>query len=79
MNTRRDGSPLFVKSVEDTIIRKLWWYRAGGDVSEKQWRDVVEVLRVNHASLDDGYLESWARRTEVAELLARARREAVEP
>jgi hypothetical protein len=62
-----------VKSPEDTILRKLLWYREGGEVSGKQWRDVVEVLRVSGPELDPAYLDAWASRLGVVALLARAR------
>jgi hypothetical protein len=73
---RRDGAALFVKSPEDTVLRKLLWYRDGGEVSAKQWRDIVEVLRVCEKTLDDRYLDEWGRRLGIEELLGRARREA---
>ena len=41
------GETLFVKSAEDTVLRKLLWYREGGEVSDRQWRDVVSVLRIS--------------------------------
>ena len=72
----RDGATLAVKSPADSVLRKLAWYRGGGEVSAKQWRDVVEVLRVSGQTLDDGYLDHWAPRLAVADLLERARREA---
>lgn len=31
----------YIASVEDTILAKLEWYRLGGEVSERQWRDVL--------------------------------------
>src|SRR5262245_41355097 len=45
----------------------------GGEVSEKQWRDVVEVLRIRGPELDAAYIDAWAPRLGVAGLLARAR------
>jgi hypothetical protein len=72
----RPGRTLFVKSAEDTVLRKLLWYRAGGSVSDRQWRDVVEVLRQSRAVLDDAYLDAWAGRLDIAALLLRARGEA---
>jgi hypothetical protein len=73
---RRDGATLAVKSPEDTVLRKLLWYRDGGAVSEKQWRDVVQVLRVGGEQLDPAYLTGWAHRLGLADLLAAARAEA---
>lgn len=35
------GDSLVVKAPEDTVLRKLLWYREGGEVSDKQWRDIV--------------------------------------
>jgi hypothetical protein len=32
----RDGRTIFVKSPEDTILRKLVWFRSGGEVSDRQ-------------------------------------------
>lgn len=63
---------LFVDTPEDVVLRKLEWYRRGGESSERQWRDVVGVLSV-HDRLDDAYLDAWARRLGVADLLERAR------
>lgn len=58
------------------MLRKLLWYRLGGEVSEKQWRDVVEVLKVGGPQLSLAYLDSWGARLTLTELLARARRDA---
>jgi hypothetical protein len=35
-----------VATPEDTLLAKLEWYRAGGEVSERQWRDVLGILEV---------------------------------
>jgi hypothetical protein len=43
----RGTESLVIKSPEDTVLGKVLWYREGGGVSERQWRDVVEVLRVS--------------------------------
>ncbi|HKO51386.1 MAG TPA: hypothetical protein VJV79_26940 [Polyangiaceae bacterium] len=67
------GASIVVKSAEDTVLRKLLWFREGGGVSEKQWRDVVSVLRISGDAMDDAYLTSWASRLEIDELLQAAR------
>lgn len=60
------------RSAEDIVLRKLEWYRLGGEVSERQWNDAVGVLKVQAETLDHGYLEQWARDLGVTDLLARA-------
>lgn len=67
-----DGSALWVKSPEDTVLRKLWWYQQGGGASERQWRDVVAVIRANKATIDRAYLARWAPVIGVDPLLERA-------
>jgi hypothetical protein len=69
----------FIKSVEDSILKKLQWYLAGDRVSSTQWRDVVELIRVNAPTLDRAYLERWAGELGVAADLARASGEAERP
>ena len=58
-------------SVEDLILSKLRWYRAGGEVSETQWRDLRGILMVSGATLDREYLRFWASRLGVADLIER--------
>jgi len=59
-------------SPEDTILSKLEWYRMGGETSERQWRDVLGVLKTRAAELDREYLLKWAHELHVADLLDRA-------
>lgn len=61
-----------VKTAEDTILRKLQWYRSGGEVSDRQWRDVLGVLTTMSGNLDRGYLARWATKLGVSDLLDRA-------
>jgi len=69
-----DGSvfPYYVDSVEDTVLRKLEWYRMGGEISDQKWKDVQTVLKAQVFDLDLDYLEHWAVELNVADLLARA-------
>ena len=73
------GAELFVKSPEDTVLQKLRWFRLGGEVSERQWRDVVSVLQTMGADLDDAYLQSVAVSADLVSLLDRARAAALAP
>lgn len=61
-----------VKTAEDTILRKLQWYRSGGEVSDRQWRDVLGVLTTMSENLDQGYLSRWGTKLGVSDLLDRA-------
>jgi hypothetical protein len=67
--------PIYVVSPEDILVVKLEWYRLGNQVSERQWSDVLGVLRAQAGRLDEGYLDHWAAELEVSDLLAAAREE----
>lgn len=69
---------LFVDTAEHTVLRKLEWYRRGGEVSDRQWTDVLGVLRVQRGRLDQSRLKTWAQRLGVTDLLERALAEAKE-
>lgn len=62
-------------SPEDTILAKLEWYRLGGEVSERQWRDILGILKTRAGTLDLGYLRKWADELEVNNLLESALKE----
>jgi len=65
------ASVVFFHSHEDILLQKLQWYRAGGEVSDRQWRDVLAVARVRGKGLDRDYLSRQARVMGVADLLGR--------
>jgi hypothetical protein len=60
-----------VASPEDTVLAKLEWFRLGGETSERQWWDVVGILKVTEDA-DRPYLRLWADSLGVADLLERA-------
>jgi hypothetical protein len=59
-------------SPEDTILAKLEWYRLGGEISERQWRDILGVLKTRAGVLDLSYLRKWAGELKLSDLLERA-------
>lgn len=61
-----------IKSAEDIVLRKLLWYRIGHEVSDRQWSDILGVLKTQGEKLDQAYLERWAEELQVADLLKRA-------
>ncbi|HYK89831.1 MAG TPA: hypothetical protein VE398_13720 [Acidobacteriota bacterium] len=62
-------------SPEDLILNKLEWYRQGGEVSERQWDDVIGILKVQRQALDFNYMLRWAGELGLTPLFQRAVRE----
>jgi hypothetical protein len=60
---------LWIDTAEHTILRKLEWYRRGGEVSDRQLRDVHAIIRVQRDALDVARLRKWAGRLGVSDLL----------
>ena len=66
------ASELWVTSAEDQVLRKLEWYRSGGGVSDRQWRDVVGILSVQSGRLDVVDLTRTAEAVGLGTLFSRA-------
>ncbi len=71
-NNGLSEAPVPFVSAEDILLAKLHWYRQGGEISERQWRDIRGVLRSRREDLDPAYLERGARVLGVVGLLNRA-------
>ncbi len=65
-----------IVSPEDIILLKMLWYRDSNFTSERQWADVIGVLKVQAGKLDLQYLKKWAGILGVSELLEKALSEA---
>lgn len=61
----------WIATAEDIVLHKLHWFRVGGDVSDRQWGDILGVLRIQRA-IDRAFLRTWAERLRVSDLLERA-------
>jgi hypothetical protein len=78
---RRIKAPVFGESegefgvitAEDTVLLKLEWFRLGGETSDRQWGDILGVMRTQAGRLDQIYLDDWAEHLGVKDLLDRAR------
>jgi hypothetical protein len=70
---RLDDPPgeIVVASPEDVVVQKLYWYRLGNHVSERQWLDALGVVTVNRKGLDLDYMRQTAAELEVTDLLDR--------
>jgi hypothetical protein len=67
---------IYVHSAEDILLQKLYWYRLGGGVSERQWRDVLGLIVVQGSHLDRAYIEQTAADEDLTGLWQRAIAEA---
>jgi hypothetical protein len=63
---------VYVASAEDILLAKLEWYRLGGGSSERQWRDILGICKMQFFDLDFEYLEKWSQEIKVGDLLERA-------
>ena len=64
-------SSVNVASANDVLLSKLRWYRLGGEVSDRQWSDVLGVGRAQQGRLDLDYLRRWSREQGTLDLLER--------
>ena len=62
----------YFSTAEDIILAKLEWFRAGGETSERQWRDILGVLDLQGDRLDFDYLQKWAAMLGIQDLLQKA-------
>ena len=67
----------YITSAEDVVLAKLEWYHIGGRTSDRQWRDILGVMKVQKARLDHDYLRRMATTLGVGDLLEQALNEAM--
>lgn len=67
-----DSRKYFFAAPEDIILNKLEWFHLGGEISDRQWGDILGVIRVQGESLDTKYLRSWAKKLVLTDLLEKA-------
>jgi len=66
----------YFASPEDIVLNKLLWYEAGERVSERQWLDVIGVIKVQGVKLDMEYLKHWGKILKLSDVLKSAFHEA---
>lgn len=71
------GVSIWVGAADDQVLRKLRWFRMGGEVSERQWRDVVAILRVQGPRILVPDLMAAAGPLGLADLVERAVADAI--
>jgi hypothetical protein len=70
--TAGQGRMVPVHPPEDILLQKLRWYQRGGGSSDRQWRDIQGIIRVQGPRLDREYLREHAPAFGVEALLADA-------
>jgi len=63
---------IYIYSPEDIVLQKLSWYKLIPGGSQKQWRDVLGVLKVQGERVDLAYLNQWAVTLQLTDLLSGA-------
>jgi hypothetical protein len=69
------GLQIAVSAPEDTILAKLRWAKLSGG-SKKQFTDALRVYEVQSGNLDIAYLQDWANKIGVKDLLEEIEAEA---
>lgn len=68
---------VYVATAEDTLLAKLVWYLKGHRASDRQWSDVLGIIKLQGQQLDRIYLDHWAAQLGIKELLDQAIDEAL--
>jgi hypothetical protein len=63
---------MWITAPDDLILRKLTWFREGGEVSDRQWRDIARLLEAQQQFLDFSDMRVVASELGLDELLSRA-------
>jgi hypothetical protein len=67
------GANRWFATAEDTILAKLEWSKTSG--SERQFNDALNVAKLQRDNLDRAYLQKWAKKLNILNLLEKLFRE----
>jgi hypothetical protein len=70
---------VWLTSPEVLIVRKLLWRRSAQNASQRQWLDVVSILRTQDGRLDEALMNSLAADLDLGQALDEAREAARSP
>jgi hypothetical protein len=72
IDSENPSRAFYFAAPEDIILAKLEWFRLGEEISERQWSDVLGVLKVQAGRLDRDYLAKWAAELGIGDLMEKA-------
>ena len=72
----RPGQVIYIHPPEDILLQKLRWYRKTAGTSDRQWRDIIGIIRTQGPRLDRHYVMANAPALDVQADLERALAEA---
>jgi hypothetical protein len=72
ISVNKEAPQFYLLAPEDVVLTKLEWFHSGGQTSERQWNDILGVIKVQGAHIDIEYLRLWAGQLGVLDLLERA-------
>ena len=67
-----EDKSIYLASAEDIVLQKLRGYKIADNYSEKQWRDILGVLKARGQQLDFDYLKLWSDRLQLTPELEQA-------
>lgn len=76
LDEEQGAAEFYFASPEDIILNKLEWFQMGGKISERQWHDVLGIMKVQRELMDKEYLRRWAAELGISDLLEQAFRDA---
>ncbi|MBI5360065.1 MAG: hypothetical protein HZA48_05725 [Planctomycetes bacterium] len=72
-NIRADKkTEVWFLSPEDIVLSKLQWFIKSSCISDRQWNDVIGVLKVQGRLLNKKYLQKWSAVLDLRDLLKKA-------
>lgn len=74
--SKESAAMIPVCAAEDIVVAKLEWFRMGNEVSDRQWSDIIGVLKGSAEKLDLELLKVSATELGVSDLLVKAMAEA---
>lgn len=63
-------------SAIDIVLQKLVWFKMAASESQKQWRDILGVLKLQGDKLDMNYMLYWASHLRLTQEMTRAESQA---